>query len=127
MLKPYVDHPGVFASGDLKKSFFSGGLNKSKTLTGGGSGYRSEARKTVTDKSKYRVVGYMLPDKVIKTIVRYTKVSKSGETTTKEPKSIAKSGFIILEEALKMIPFTYEVEYVDIRGKKMTVTNTNIR
>lgn len=119
MLKPYVEQAGVFASGDLRKSFFSGGLNKSRTLSGGGSGYRSEARSPITEVGKYSVRGAVLPSKVVKTVIHYK--SKGVE------KAISQMGYIAQKQAFSVLGFVYKVEYLDVLGNRMIISNTNIR
>lgn len=111
MLKPYVEQKGVFASGDLRKSFHSGSLNKVRELSGGRSGYRSESRHPVTQANKFTVVGCISPANVTKTII-YT----GGKRLSKP---------CYVKEAYK-IPYVTKVEYISEKGK-MVITNTNIK
>jgi hypothetical protein len=120
MLKPYISTEGAFASGDLRKSKSAGGLNRSRTLSGGGSGFKSESRKAVTEANKYRTIGREIqPSKVVKTVIHYR---SKGEL-----KSMSQIGYIVKNQAFSVVPFVYKVEYQDKFGNKMFVENTNIR
>lgn len=141
MQKPYVTAPGVFESGDLRKSFSSGSLNKSRTLSGGGSGYKSEARRPPIGDGKYQFVGTLLPSKVVKTVIHYKKSEHIagpvlegmvlGMITT--VKIMTKTGFLEIKQAFNLVPFTSKVVYtygdkgkIGI-GESITVINSNMR
>lgn len=127
-MKPHAAGIDAFSSGELRKSFSSGSLNRTRELSGGGSGYRSEARKPTVGELKYKVVGDIPPSKVAKTIIHYVAtISEEGQPKVKKSKSMSKGGYVPKQQAFTMIPFVFKVVYEDIYGKTMTITNTNIR
>lgn len=117
-LKPHAAGITAFGSGELNKSFSSHSLNRVTRTTGGGSGYRSEAR-SISESGKYRIVGDIPPTKVVKTTIHY--MSKG------ERKAISRLGYIARQQAFTTVPFVYQVVYTDRLGNTMTVSNTNIR
>lgn len=133
-LKPYITAPSVFEGGDLRK-FNSSGLNRSRTFSGGGSGFRSESRKESTDKTKFKVEGSVIPALVVKTTIHYTKretfeAEVNGEKVIgidTKVKVLSQPKYIDRGVAFTTMPFTFKVVYTDDKGKTMTITNTNIR
>lgn len=130
--RPHAAGIDAFTSGELRKSKFSGSLNKTRELSGGSSGYRSESRRPNTEATKYSVRGDIPPSKVVKTTIHYKKSSKSvdkngEEIVNVEVKRISQLGYVPKLGAFTTIPFAFKVVYEDANGKTMTITNTNIR
>jgi hypothetical protein len=133
-LKPYINAPDVFSSGELRKSFSSGTLNKSRTLSGGGSGHRSESRREKTEATKYTTQGNVIPAFVVKTIIHYRKTESieaevNGEKivgTSTTVKVLSQPKYIPKAAAFTTMPFTFKVEYKDDKGNTMTIINNNI-
>lgn len=117
--KPHPSGIDAFSSGELRKSFSSHSLNKITRTTGGGSGFRSEARKPVSESGKYKIVGAIPPSKVVKTTIHYN--------TKGEKKAMSKVGYMPKQAAFIAMPFVFKVVYSDRMGETMTVFNTNIR
>jgi|WetSurMetagenome_2_1015567.scaffolds.fasta_scaffold55296_6 hypothetical protein len=117
--KPHPSGVDVFSSGEIRKSFSAHSLNKVTRTSGGGSGFRSEARKPVSESGKFRSVGDIQPSKVTKTTIHYN--SKG------EKKAMSKQGYIVKAQAFIAVPFVFKVVYEDRVGNTMTVFNTNIR
>lgn len=111
--KPHPAGQGGFPLGHLRKSYMSHGLNKTTRTYGGQSGYDSTARK-VTANGRFKTVGKMSANAVVKTIIH-----TNG-------KRISKNEFIPRGKAFSF-PFTSKVEYLNKWGDKMTVMDMNMR
>lgn len=137
-MKPHAAGIDAFSSGELRKSFSSGSLNKTRELSGGGSGYRSESRRPPIGDGKYQFKGVLIPAKVVKTTIYYKATIRGvndlgEEITTVETKAMSQNKYISVKEAFNSIPFTFKVVYTygskELLGKgeTITVTNVNIR
>ena len=117
------------------------GLNRTRELSGGGSGYRSESRREPVGDGKYKFEGTLFPQRVVKTLIYYKKTESveaevNGEIvvgTRTTVKTLSQPNFIPIPLAFNTMPFTFKVVYVYGdktaigSGETITVTNVAIR
>lgn len=122
-MKPHPSGVGAFASGELKKSYMTHGLNKGSRLSGGT--HRSHS---ANKENPYHVLGNISPKDVGKTTIHY-KVSVPDELGEKTivKKAMSRGGYITKQDAFSAIPFVFKVVYTDMMGNTMTIENSNIR
>lgn len=140
MLKPHPAGQNIFETGELRKSSYRGGHGR--IMSGGASGYKSEARHTPIGKGKYQFKGILLPTRVVKTVISYRvvvpgiPVSIEGEAPIEAGvmvKKLSKQGFISIEDAFTVKPFTFQVEYIYGdreaigKGESIVVRNVTIK